>query len=130
MARRAAAAAAVALAGAVVALAGAAAGDARTRTTSVGIGEREFKISVYRKHVLPGKVRFNIQNYGEDSHDLRVIGPGSTGVIRGASPEVKAGDLYTLKVTLKRRGLYTLVCTLDDHESRGMVARMRVVRKL
>ncbi len=120
----------IARAVAVTVLVGATVGDAKTRTTSVGIGEREFRISVYRKHILPGKVRFNIQNYGEDAHDLRVIGPKGTGVIRGTSPEVKAGQKYTLKATLRRRGLYRLVCTLADHESRGMVSYVRVVRKL
>lgn len=108
-------------------------GDAKTRSTSVGIGEREFRISVYRKHILPGKVRFNIENYGEDAHDLRVVGPsaaGVTGAIRGTSPEVKAGDRHTLKVTLRKRGLYKLVCTLADHESRGMVSYVRVVKRL
>lgn len=111
----------------------AATGDAKTRTTSVGIGEREFRISVYRKHILPGKVRFNIENYGEDAHDLRVVGVGGDGVsgaIRGTSPEVKAGARYTLKVTLRKRGLYKLVCTLADHESRGMVSYVRVVKRL
>jgi uncharacterized cupredoxin-like copper-binding protein len=50
--------------------------------------------------------------------------------VRGTSPEVTPGARYTLKVTLRRRGLYRLVCTLADHEARGMVARLRVVRKL
>jgi plastocyanin len=118
--------AAGAVAGAGV-LGGAVAG---AKTTSVGIGEREFRIAVYRKHILPGTVRFNISNYGEDAHNLRVIGPGSSGPVRGTSPEVKAGAEYTLKVKLKKRGLYKLVCTLADHESRGMVSYVRVVKKL
>jgi len=103
---------------------------AGAKTTSVGIGEREFRIAVYRKHILPGTVRFNISNYGEDAHDLRVIGPGSTGPLRGTSPEIKADAEYTLKVKMKKRGLYKLVCTLADHESRGMVSYVRVVKKL
>jgi plastocyanin len=107
-----------------------AAADGKTRTTSVGIGEREFKISVYRKHVLPGKVRFNIQNYGEDGHNFRVIGPGAAGPQRGTSPEIKPDSTFTLKASMKKRGLYKLVCPLADHESRGMVAYIRVVKKL
>jgi uncharacterized cupredoxin-like copper-binding protein len=76
-------------------------------------------------------VRLNLENLGEDGHDLRVIGPsGAASAVRGTSPEVKPGARYTLKVTLRRRGLYRLVCTLADHEARGMVARLRVVRKL
>ncbi|MDX6690201.1 MAG: hypothetical protein QOG15_1658 [Solirubrobacteraceae bacterium] len=109
---------------------GGGAAGAKTRTTSVGIGEREFRISVYRKHVLPGKVRFNVTNHGEDAHNLRVIGPGSGGPQRATSPEIKANAQDTLTVTLRTRGIYKLVCTLADHESRGMVSFVRVVKKL
>ena len=107
--------------------------SAATRTTAVGVGLREYRVALYRSRVLPGRVRLNLENLGEDGHDLRVTGPsgGSTAsVVRGTSPEVKPGARTTLKVTLKRRGLYRLVCTLADHEARGMVARLRVVRKL
>ena len=76
-------------------------------------------------------MRLNLENLGEDGHDLRVIGPsGDASAVRGTSPEVKPGARYTLKVTLRRRGLYRLVCTLADHEARGMVSRLRVVKKL
>ena len=76
-------------------------------------------------------MRLNLENLGEDGHDLRVIGPsGAASAVRGTSPEVEPGARYTLKVTLRRRGLYRLVCTLADHEARGMVARLQVVRRL
>lgn len=104
---------------------------ATTRTTAVGVGLREYRIALYRSRVLPGRVRFNMENLGEDAHDLRVIGPsGSSPAIRGTSAEVKAGRRAVFTVTLRRRGLYTVVCTLGDHEARGMVSRMRVVRRL
>ena len=103
----------------------------KTRTTAVGVGLREYRVAVYRSRVLPGRVRLNLENLGEDGHDVRVIGPsGDASAVRGTSPEVKPGARYTLKVTLRRRGLYRLVCTLADHEARGMVARLRVVRTL
>lgn len=105
--------------------------SAATRTTAVGVGLREYRVALYRSRVLPGRVRLNLENLGEDGHDLRVIGPsGRASAVRGTSPEVKPGARYTLKVTLKRRGLYRMVCTLADHEARGMVARLRVVKKL
>jgi plastocyanin len=105
--------------------------SSQTRTTAVGVGLREYRVALYRSRVLPGRVRLNLENLGEDGHDLRVIGPsGEPSAVRGTSPEVKPGARYTLKVTLRRRGLYRLVCTLADHEARGMVARLRVVRKL
>ena len=105
--------------------------SSQTRTTAVGVGLREYRVALYRSRVLPGRVRLNLENLGEDGHDLRVIGPsGAASAVRGTSPEVKPGARYTLKVTLRRRGLYRLVCTLADHEARGMVARLRVVRRL
>lgn len=105
--------------------------SAKTRTTAVGVGLREYRVALYRSRVLPGRVRLNLENLGEDGHDVRVIGPsGAASAVRGTSPEVRPGGRSTLKVTLRRRGLYRLVCTLGDHEVRGMVARLRVVRKL
>jgi plastocyanin len=105
--------------------------SSKIRTTAVGVGLREYRVALYRSRVLPGRVRLNLENLGEDGHDLRVIGPsGDASAVRGTSPEVKPGARYTLKVTLRRRGLYRLVCTLADHEARGMVARLRVVKKL
>lgn len=123
------------LAGAAIAIAaslgaGAIAPSAQLRTTAVGVGLREYRVALYRNRVLPGRVRFNIENLGEDRHDLRVIGPGSSGTVRATSPEVTPGARYTLKVTLRQRGLYRLICSIGDHEARGMVARLRVVRRL
>ena len=68
------------LAGAAIAIgaslgAGALAPGAQLRTTAVGVGLREYRVALYRNRVLPGRVRFNIENLGEDGHDLRVIGP-------------------------------------------------------
>jgi plastocyanin len=102
----------------------------KLRTTAVGVGLREYRIALYRSRVLPGRVRFNLENLGEDGHDLRVIGPTGTQTIRAFSPELKPGTRRTLTVTLRKRGVYTLVCTLADHEARGMISRLRVVKKL
>jgi plastocyanin len=123
------------LAGAAIAIAAtlgasALAPAAKLRTTAVGVSLREYRLTPYRARVLPGRVRFNIENFGEDAHDLRVIGPGSSRSIRATSPELKAGARHTLQVMLRTRGLYRLICTIGDHEQRGMVARLRVVRKL
>ena len=100
--------------------------DAATRSTAVGIGEREFKISVYRKSVPPGEVRFNVQNFGEDAHNLVVLGRSGRPV--ATSPEIRAGKRHTLTAKLRRRGTYRLICTTADHTRRGMKAKL-VVRK-
>lgn len=108
-----------------------AAAPPKLRTTAVGVGLREYRVALYRSRVLPGRVKFNMENLGEDAHDLRVIGPnGSASRVRGTSAVVRAGERGVFTVTLRRRGLYRVVCTLGDHEALGMVARMRVVREL
>ena len=125
------AAAAIAIAASLAAQAIAPAGAQPPRTTAVGVGLREYRIALYRSRVLPGRVRFNMENLGEDTHDLRVAGPsGSASALRGMSAAVRAGERGVLTVMLRRRGLYTVICTLGDHAARGMVSRLRVVRKL
>ena len=65
------------LAAAVALLAGAtgagAASPPRPAATAVGVGEREFRISVYRPVVAPGALRLNVTNRGGDVHNLVVF---------------------------------------------------------
>jgi len=94
--------------------------------TAVGVGEREFRISVYRAAVPRGAVRFNVTNFGEDAHDLAVVAPG--GRTLAVSPEIRAGRRHTLSVRLLRPGVYRLLCTKLYHPARGMRATLRVRR--
>ena len=118
---------AFALAVCVVA-AGAAPGTAQAPATgtAIGVAEREFTISPYRRSVRPGAVRFNVRNYGEDGHNLVVVSP--RGRRLATSPEIPAGERYTLPVTLRRPGVYRLLCTQADHLRRGMRTSLRVRR--
>ena len=100
--------------------------SARPASTAVGVGEREFRISVYRPVVAPGALRLNVTNRGEDVHDLVVL--DRRGRRMAASGEIGAGARATIRVTLRRSGTYRLVCTRDDHAARGMRANLRVVR--
>ena len=43
---------------------------------AVGVAAREFSLSLYERSVRPGRVRFNLTNFGEDGHDLVVLRPG------------------------------------------------------
>ncbi len=95
-----------------------------TQPTAVGVAEREFRISPYRRTVPTGTLKFNVRNFGEDVHDLVVISPkgrklGTTGVIR-------AGNQGVLRLKLKSPGVYRLVCTQGDHAARGMKSRIVV----
>jgi plastocyanin len=93
--------------------------------TAVGVAQDEFTLNPYRRVVKPGPVRFNIQNYGEDAHNLVVRGPKG---FQAESQEVEPGGRLTLPVTLRRPGIYRLLCTKGDHLSRGMRSRLRVRR--
>jgi plastocyanin len=101
-----------------------AAPSAHRASTAVGVGEREFHISVYRPVVTPGALRLNVTNRGEDVHDLVVL--DGRGRRLATSGEIGAGARATIRVTLRRTGTYRLLCTRNDHAARGMRARLRV----
>jgi plastocyanin len=114
----------------VTALAGggfaAAARPHASANTAVGVSEREYRISVYRRTVPPGTVRFNVKNFGEDAHDLTV--ETKRGTVLAASHEIRSERQATVKVRLTRPGTYRLVCMRLDHAARGMRATI-VVRR-
>ncbi|HMJ33558.1 MAG TPA: hypothetical protein VK501_06550 [Baekduia sp.] len=93
--------------------------------TAIGIGEREFSIAVYRPRVRAGHLKLNVRNLGEDAHDLVVRRGGRT--FATLAP-VKPGATGVLRLTLRTRGRYQLVCTVADHAARGMHATLRVVK--
>jgi len=98
---------------------------AKRPATAVGVGEREFRIAVYRESVPPGPVRFNVTNRGEDRHDLVVRDRDGRELAR--TGEIPAGGQASLRVRLSA-GTYRLRCDVADHARRGMRARIRVVR--
>jgi FtsP/CotA-like multicopper oxidase with cupredoxin domain len=92
--------------------------------TPVGVGEREWRISLYRSRVPVGVVHLNARNFGEDGHDLS--SRNHSGKVLKSLPELKSGETGTLKVRLRKPGRYVVFCSLTDHESRGMRAVLRV----
>jgi len=105
---------------------GAAARSHVPANTAVGVSEREYRISVYRRTVPPGTVRFNVTNFGEDAHDFTVT--TRRGTVLASLPEIRSERQATLKVRLTRPGTYRLLCTQLDHAARGMRATV-VVRR-
>jgi hypothetical protein len=94
----------------------------------VGLGLREYHISVYRPAVRVGAVAFTMTNYGEDAHDLQVVGPG--GYRSSVSPDVAGlGGRLRFRVTLRRPGTYQLLCVKPGHVKRGMHTTLRVTRR-
>ena len=98
-----------------------------TPATPVGLGMREYRFSVYRPSVHAGRVTFNMTNFGEDAHNLRVTGPAGyrSAVSRDVTPF--SGHLR-FKVKLRRAGTYRLVCLKPGHAAKGMKATLRVTR--
>ena len=97
-------------------------------TTPVGLGMREYRFSVYRSSVHAGTVAFNMTNFGEDAHNVRVTGPGGyrSAVSRDVAP---GGGHLRFTVHLRRAGRYRLVCLKPEHAARGMKAKLRVTRR-
>ena len=97
-------------------------------TTPVGLGMREYRFSVYRPTVHAGRVAFNMTNFGEDAHNLRVSGPH--GYRSAVSREVAPfGGRVRFTVNLRRAGTYRLVCLEPGHAAKGMRATLRVARR-
>ena len=99
---------------------------AHSASTAVGVGEREWRVYPYRTKVKPGTVRFNINNLGEDVHNLQVRGPH--GYRSKVTPDIRSGQGYTLVAHLRRPGRYTLICTKPGHAGKGMKAGFTVGR--
>ena len=100
---------------------------AAQRATAVGVGEREWRITLYRSKVPTGRVAFNVRNFGEDGHDLAVR--TASGHVLGSLGEISPGDTARLSVRLRKPGRYRIFCTLEGHEARGMRALLRVKRR-
>jgi hypothetical protein len=97
---------------------------AAARPTAVGVGEREWRIALYRPWVPVGLVKFNVKNFGEDGHDLVVR--NRRGVVRARLPEIEPGATASVNARLMRRGRYTVYCSLPGHVELGMRAVLRV----
>ncbi len=119
MRRRIAAATLVALA-----VLGPAAATARGPVT-LGIAEREFRISTYADSVRRGPVKFNVTNFGQDTHNLVIKGPKHF-LVKG--PDVEPGNRASVRANLRRPGTYYLLCTRANHRKLGMHAKL-VVRR-
>jgi plastocyanin len=111
--------------GGLLALALAAPAEAAAPTTAVGVSEREYRIQPYRTTVKPGKVKFNVHNFGEDTHNLVVRGPKG---YKATGADIAPGQNSSLTLNLRRTGTYTLLCTKANHAQLGMKVRFKVKR--
>ena len=89
------------------------------------VGADEFRLQLSRPTIRSGQAIIELVNYGEDEHDLRLRRFGGTRTYRIAA--VPPGGLDRLE-TRFAPGRFTLWCSLADHRSRGMTARLTVRR--
>jgi uncharacterized cupredoxin-like copper-binding protein len=89
----------------------------------LGVQAEEFHLVLSRASVKAGVVEIELQNVGEDPHDLRVrkVGGHHTFTV----PVAKPGARKTIAIHLKA-GRYRLWCSLADHRALGMQAMLRV----
>ena len=89
----------------------------------LGVVAREFRFQLSRASLKPGPAIVELDNFGEDVHDLRMRRIGGTRTY--AIPETLPHGHAQLKVRL-RPGVYRLWCSIADHRARGMHALLRV----
>ncbi len=89
----------------------------------LGVQAQEFHLVLSRASVKAGVVEIELQNVGQDPHDLRLrkVGGHHTFTI----PVTRPGARRTVAIHL-RPGRYRLWCSLADHRSLGMQTVLRV----
>ena len=91
----------------------------------LGVSAREFHLVLSRASVKAGVVVIQLQNDGEDVHDLRVRRVGGVHLFR--FPLTSPGGHSDLAIRM-RPGRYTFWCSVADHAQLGMRAVLRVRR--
>jgi hypothetical protein len=91
----------------------------------LGVSAKEFHLVLSRPAVKSGRVEIELQNDGEDVHDLRLRRIGGIRTYR--LPVTKPGSRRTIEVALLP-GRYRLWCSVADHRQLGMQAVLRVKR--
>jgi hypothetical protein len=89
----------------------------------LGVSAKEFSFSLSRTTLRHGPAVIELDNFGQDVHDLRLRRIGGTRTY--GVPVTKPGKRAELDVRL-RPGRYRLWCSLADHRARGMYATFRV----
>ena len=91
--------------------------------TRLGVSTQEFHLTLSRQAVKAGVLEIELQNDGEDPHDLRVrrVGGSHTFTI----PLTHPGKRRTLALHV-RPGRYWLWCSIADHRALGMQTDLRV----
>lgn len=92
--------------------------------TNLGVKAIEWSYTLSRPEVTAGKVIVELNNQGEDSHNLQLQREGS-GDLPLVVPEAAPGTHTTSSFNLSA-GTYRLYCSLFEHDERGMHATLLV----
>ena len=87
--------------------------------------EREYTLTLSRLHLKAGPAIFEVDNLGQDPHDLRVQRIGARHI--AGTPVVAPGKRAELSLKLAP-GRYSVWCSVADHRKRGMRAVLVVTR--
>ena len=91
----------------------------------LGVSATEYHLTLSRPAVKAGVVEIELENDGQDPHDLRVRRVGGTHVF--SVPLVGPGQRRTIDIRL-RPGRYRLWCSVANHAALGMQTVLRVRR--
>lgn len=84
-------------------------------TAAVTVTATEFRFRLSKRAFRRGSiVAFKLINRGEDVHDFKVKG------FKRKTPVIQPGSQYTLRLTFKKAGRYTYLCTVPRHAQLGM----------
>jgi hypothetical protein len=87
----------------------------------LGVTAREWSLVLSRSVLPAGRALVQLQNFGEDAHNLRIESVGSALDV----PLAESGEVQEADGTLPA-GDYKVYCTLPGHEAQGMRARLTV----
>ena len=89
----------------------------------LGVSASEYHLVLSRPSVKAGVVEIELQNTGQDTHDLRVRRVGGTHTF--SVPLTDPGKRRSISIRV-RPGRYRLWCSVADHAALGMQAQLRV----
>jgi plastocyanin len=95
-----------------------------TPPARLGVTAREWSLVLSRQTLAPGRAIVQLQNFGEDAHNLRVERVDGSGAALSV-PLAEAGEQQSASGTLAP-GTYKVYCALPGHDALGMHATLEV----
>jgi hypothetical protein len=89
----------------------------------LAVRAEEFKLTLSRTSLASGDALVELQNFGEDPHDLRIAPAGAP--LLASFPEIDPGTRHKERVSFAA-GSYKLFCSVEGHEALGMRAALTV----